>query len=163
MSRLSLSGGQALSKQTHPARSRQAGWWGVRVGRGLGHSPQGMPLNPVEEGAQPGCGDQEGVRGEGGALGVGSKRPRSRCIACGWWGCPGRGPWAGSPSPEDPEQQELLEWSAPGPRGESCRQVRVAARFLSLVEREGTCGRGAPGSDHGVWGRAFTSIQRGQE
>lgn len=46
------------------------------------------------------------------------------------------------------------EWLALGPRGESCKRVRVAARLLSLVEREGTCRHGAPGSDCGVWSRA---------
>lgn len=89
MSRLSLSGGQALSKQTHPARSRQAGWWGVRVGRGLGHSPQGTPLNPVEEGAQPGCRDQEGVRGGGGGLRGGKQEAKKQVHSLWVVGMPG--------------------------------------------------------------------------
>lgn len=81
--------------------------WGVRVGWGPAIPPPGMPLNPVREGAWPGCRDQQGVRG------AESRRPGCRCVGAG--GTRGEGLGASSLSPEDPEQQELPEWSAAGP------------------------------------------------
>ena len=118
MSRLSLSGGQGLTKQTHPARSRQAGRYGVRVGRGPGHSPPGMPLNPVEEGAQPGCRDQEGV------LGGGGRKQEARKQVHGLWvvGMPG--------------ERASGRFSIPR-SGRSFRSGRLRARGVSHAGRSG--------------------------
>lgn len=80
--------------------------------------------------------------------GAGSRRPGRRYMACGRYERLGRRPQGWFTVPRGPE------WAALGPRGESCKRVRVAARFLSLLEREGTCRHGAPGGDRGVWSRA---------
>lgn len=161
MSRLSLSGGQGLTKQTHPAKSRQAGRWGVRVGGGSGHSPLRMPLNPVEEGAQPGCRDQEGVRGGGVGREAGGQD-------AGTWPVGGRNAWgeglrAGSPSPEDRSGQlwarGVSHASGSGLLRDSFLWLNERAR-VGMVPRVVTVGCGA-GLRYVTCG--FTSIRRGQK
>ena len=133
MSRPFLFGRQGLITQTHQARNRQAGQWAVRVGCGPSHSPTRDAAEP-SEGRSPAW-----LQRPAGCAGGGEQEARMQVRGLWALGAPGQkasGPVHCPQRTQSGRSFRSGQLRAPGVSG---RQVRAAARFLSLVEREDAC------------------------